>query len=59
MLRMASPGRIMELSKDLSLRVGERGDEGRPAGLAIGAAAIMRLDRGVEERGTSLTWFGW
>ena len=47
MARRASPGRIMELSKDLSLRVGERGDEGRPAGLATGAAAIIiRLDGG-------------
>lgn len=31
MVRMASPGRIIELSNDLSLRVGERGD-GRLAG---------------------------
>jgi hypothetical protein len=31
----------MELSKDLSLRVGERGDEGRPEGLRMGAAAII------------------
>lgn len=38
--RRASPGRIMELSKERSLRVGERGDEGSPGGLAMGAAAI-------------------
>lgn len=49
----------MELSKDLSLRVGERGEEGRPAGLAVGAAAIRRVDGGLVERGSSWTWFRW
>ena len=56
MLRMASPGRIMELSKDLTLRVGERGD-GRSAGRWTGAAAIIKWDRNAA-RGSSGTWFG-
>lgn len=55
MLRMASPGRIMELSKDLTLRVGERGD-GRSAGRWTGAAAIIKWDRNAA-CGSTGTWF--